>query len=78
MLLFSDTLRTGQIFMMWFDNSQRPVAEKITEAIRFYKTKYKEDVTYVAVHPSANPPAEVEGIKVITKQNVRPHNIHVG
>ena len=44
------------IGMMWFDNSDKPLATKIEAAANYYYMKYGRRPNVVFLHPSAMPP----------------------
>jgi hypothetical protein len=68
------------IGMLWYDNSNRPLAEKILAAARYYQKKYRRTPDTCIVHPSmaVDHLTKVAGITIKTSPNVKPNYIWIG
>lgn len=54
------------IGLLWFDNSKKPLAEKIIAATQHYLTKYGLIANEVHIHAANyDPGAMVDGIKIV-------------
>lgn len=66
---------------IWFDDSQRPLAEKIIEAADFFVGKYGIVPSYCKVsdkHPHDPSILEEVGVEVRHRPNVQLHDFHIG
>ncbi len=72
-------MRTG---MLWFDNSSRPLAERVKPAADYYQKKYGTRPNVCFVHPSMMPEgnrlAGVEGIEMRRSRQVLPNHLWMG
>lgn len=66
--------------MLWFDDSDRPLTEKITTAVSYYEQKYERAPNLCAVHPSMLPDGEtsVGPVDVRIATAVMPHHFWLG
>jgi len=64
--------------MLWFDNEKKPLAEKITEAAAYYRSKYGEIPNCCHVPLNGNTPAPVDGIVVIPSAYIQPNYLWIG
>jgi hypothetical protein len=68
-----------QIGMLWLDNSQAPLPEKVERACSYYKTKYGTAPDLVYVHPTTEgAPAQLDGVAVKVRKQIRPNYLWVG
>ena len=66
-----------KVGMLWFDNSETPITEKIKKAITYYINKYKVIPNTCYIHPTAYAVVVDEGISNITiKTRRQTHNNH--
>lgn len=65
------------MYMMWFDDGKKPVAQKIEEAVAAYVRHFRErpNVVLVCQEDAAT---VVVGIEVRASPTVRPNNFWVG
>ena len=72
-------MKTG---MLWFDNSDRPLAEMVTKAVAYYQKKYGARPNVCFVHPSMMPEGNrlngVEGIEMRRSRQVLPKHLWLG
>lgn len=72
------------IGMLWYDDTQRPLGEKITRAVEHYKTKYGAAPTVCFVNPAAlkNDPeaasATAAGVQVRSARHVLVNHFWIG
>lgn len=66
--------------MLWFDDSDRPLANKIERAVTYYQDKYRKAPNLCVVHPSMMPegPSEVELVELKEATAVLPHHYWIG
>lgn len=66
--------------MLWFDDSNRSLQEKVKTAVAYYLEKYEESPNLCAVHPSMLPDGDtsVESIEVRGATAVMPHHFWLG
>lgn len=66
--------------MLWFDDSDRPLNEKITSAVSYYQQKYERAPNLCAVHPSMLPDGEtsVGSVDIRIATAVMPHHFWLG
>jgi hypothetical protein len=68
-----------KIGMLWFDNSQAPLPEKVERACDYYKKKYGTVPDWCHVHPTTEgAPVKVNGIDVQTNHWIRPNHLWMG
>jgi hypothetical protein len=69
-----------EIGMLWFDDSQLPLGEKISRAISFYDEKYGRSPTHCLVHPETFNGGEekVDGVEVRQARTVMPNHFWIG
>ncbi len=70
------------IGMLWYDDTQRELNEKVARAVEHYKTKYGATPTVCFVHPDMLPPKSnleiVAGIQLRPARTVLRHHFWVG
>ena len=68
--------------MLWFDDSPKPLGEKIREAAAYYLKKYGVPASACYINPEALPATSilpiVWGIIVARKHNVLPNHLWIG
>ena len=67
--------------MLWFDNSQIPLCEKIKKAMAYYLGKYGRNPDLALVHPSlleGGKQTDVDGMPVKPYRPVLPGHIWIG
>jgi hypothetical protein len=66
--------------MLWFDNSDATLAQKIAKAVAYYKNKYGHAPTLCLVHPNmiADQKMDLEGITVRPYRPVLPGHLWIG
>lgn len=66
--------------MLWFDDSKRPLTEKVESAVAYYRDKYEEAPNLCAVHPSMLPDGDtkVGEIDIRGATAVMPHHFWLG
>ena len=67
--------------MLWFDNSQLPLAQKIQKAADYYRHKYDRIPDLCLVHPSlleSEKETDVNGLSVRPYRVVLPGHIWIG
>ncbi len=65
--------------LLWWDNSPKPLAEKINDAAARYEQKFgiKPDTCFVNPKDLPNVTA-VEGIQIKTKMTIQPNHVWLG
>lgn len=65
------------IGMLWYDNSNRPLADKVLAAADYYRKKYGRtpDCAYVNPRETLSP---IPGIELSVSRQVLPHHIWIG
>lgn len=66
-----------KIGMLWFDNSQDPLDEKIRRAAAHYRQKFGAEPNLCFVHP-VDGITQLEGIQVRNSNNVLRNHIWLG
>jgi hypothetical protein len=64
------------MFLMWFDDSKKPTAQKIAEACARYQERYGAAPNTVLCNPEQI--ATVAGVAVRPLVRIRPNNFHIG
>ncbi len=66
--------------MLWFDDSNRPLTEKVESAVAYYLNKYEQSPNLCAVHPSMLPDGDtkVGQIDIRSATAVMPHHFWLG
>jgi hypothetical protein len=66
--------------MLWFDDSNRPLTEKVESAVAYYQDKYEQAPNLCAVHPSMLPEGDtkVGPIEIRGATAVMPHHFWLG
>jgi hypothetical protein len=66
--------------MLWFDDSNRPLTEKVQTAVEYYQDKYEQSPNLCAVHPSMLPEGDtkVGPIELRGATAVMPHHFWLG
>ncbi len=69
-----------EIGMLWFDDSPRPLAEKLQRAVGYYTEKYGRQPTLCLIHPSTMDGAggEVAGVELKSARSVMPDHFWLG
>lgn len=70
-----NTLPTGHM-LMWYDDSKRPMATKLRDAIAAYTDRYGEPPGVALVHEGET--CEADGVAVETRGWVRANNVWLG
>lgn len=65
------------IGMLWFDNSNKSVADKICNARTYYLKKYGRTPNVVYIHPSAEIPT-IPGLTIGHSPSVKPNHFWLG
>lgn len=68
------------IGMLWFDDSQLSMAEKISRAVAFYDEKYGRTPTLCLVHPETLNGGEeiMAGVEIRQARSVMPDHFWIG
>lgn len=67
------------IGMLWFDDSSKPVNEKVRQAVQYYAAKYGRTPTHCLVNPETTSLVEeVDNIQVVAAATVMPDHFWVG
>jgi hypothetical protein len=68
------------IGMLWFDDSARPLGEKLQRAVEHYARKYGRQPTLCLVHPGGLDSGEgvLAGVHVRGARSVMPNHLWVG
>ena len=68
------------IGMLWFDDSQLSINEKISRAVTFYDEKYGRTPTLCLVHPDTLNGGEeiVAGVEIRQARSVMPDHFWIG
>jgi hypothetical protein len=68
------------IGMLWFDDSQLTISEKISRAVEFYDEKYGRTPTLCLVHPETVNGGEeiVAGVEIRQARSVMPDHFWIG
>lgn len=66
--------------MLWFDDSDRPLATKIERAVTYYRDKYEKAPNLCVVHPSMMPDtkSEIKLVELKEATAVMPHHYWIG
>ncbi len=64
--------------MLWFDNSKKPLSDKIKGAIDFYVEKYGHTPTKFVVSLKAEIDSDCNGLDIEKSRSVLPNHIWVG
>jgi hypothetical protein len=66
--------------MLWFDDSNRPLTEKVETAVAYYQDKYEHSPNLCAVHPSMLPEGDTKmgRIEIRGASAVMPHHFWLG
>lgn len=65
--------------MLWFDNSERTLKQKIADAVEYYKKKYGKSPNLVLIHPSVlEEDLNVDDATVRPYRPVLPGHIWIG
>lgn len=66
--------------LLWFDNSKKPMAEKIDAAMVRYQEKFGVFPNMCFIHPSdfANDLKPTKKITILVKQTIMPNHIWLG
>lgn len=64
------------LFLIWYDDSKRPTAEKIRQGCARYAERYGVQPNVVLI--STTETAEIDGIEVRPLARIRPNNYHIG
>lgn len=70
-----------EIGMLWFDDSNGSMQEKVSQAVTFYRGKFGETPTHCLVHPSTldgNPEGLISGVRVRKARTVMPNHYWIG
>jgi hypothetical protein len=70
-----------EIGMLWFDDGNGSMEDKVSQAVTFYQGKFGETPTHCLVHPSTldgNQEGLVSGVKVRKARNVMPNHYWIG
>ena len=67
--------------MLWYDDTDRTLEEKIDLAVKFFKKKHYRDCKVIALHPKTflnqEVPEEINGVKVAVDKTVLMNHIFV-
>lgn len=67
--------------MLWFDDTDRTLEEKIDMAVKFFKKKHGRDCKVIALHPKTflnqAVPEEINGIPIVVDKTVLVSHIFV-
>ncbi len=68
------------IGMLWFDDSARPLHEKVQRAADYYAQKYGRVPTLCLVHPNSlqGAPRLVAGVEIRGARTVMPNHLWIG
>ncbi|MEW6568127.1 MAG: hypothetical protein AB1449_08175 [Chloroflexota bacterium] len=68
------------IGMLWFDDSARPLPEKVKRAVDYYVQKYGRTPTLCLVNPSGleGAPRLVAGVELRAARTVMPNHLWIG
>ena len=67
------------IGMLWFDDSSKPINEKVRQAVQYYAAKYGRTPTHCLVNPETTSLVEeVDNIQVVAAATVMPDHFWVG
>lgn len=64
------------MFLMWFDDTKKPTARKIDEAVATYIERFNVKPNVALVN--ADDATPMEGITVRTAKNIQKHNFWIG
>ena len=67
--------------MLWFDNEQSSLAEKVNRAAEYYKNKYGKAPNKCYINPKAREKKHkgiINGIKIFTSPTILPNHIWIG
>jgi len=69
-----------QIGMLWFDDSPRPITEKVRRALSYYQQKYGREPTLCLVNPSTLPDGgtTLNGIEMRHSRSIMPNHFWLG
>lgn len=68
------------IGMLWFDDSARPLEDKVQRAVDYYAQKYGRTPTLCLVNPAALNGSEgvFAGVQIRAARSVMPHHLWIG
>ena len=67
------------IGMLWFDDSSKPLNEKVRRAVKYYAAKYGRTPTHCLVNPETTTSTEeVDSVQVVAASTVMPNHFWVG
>ena len=66
------------IGMLWQDDSDKPLKEKIERAAEYYEEKYGNQADLVFVHPDEMETVKLAGVKVRSSRNVLKGHLWLG
>jgi hypothetical protein len=67
------------IGMLWFDDSSKPLSEKVRQAVQYYAAKYGRTPTHCLVNPeTTSTTEEVDNVQVVAATTVMPNHFWVG
>ena len=67
------------IGMLWFDDSSKPLNEKVRQAVQYYAAKYGRTPTHCLVNPETSSSVEeVDEVQVVAAATVMPDHFWVG
>jgi len=67
------------IGMLWFDDSSKPLSEKVRQAVQYYAAKYGRTPTHCLVNPeTTSKTEEVDSVQVVAASTVMPNHFWVG
>lgn len=67
------------IGMLWFDDSSKPLNEKVRQAVQYYAAKYGRTPTHCLVNPETHSSVdEVDDVQVVAAATVMPNHFWVG
>lgn len=67
------------IGMLWFDDSSKPLNEKVRQAVQYYAAKYGRTPTHCLVNPETSSSVEeVDEVQVVAASTVMPDHFWVG
>jgi len=68
------------IGMLWFDDTNRPLKDKVARAVGYYADKYGRQPTTCLVHPQTlnGGQGTLAGVEVRGSVSVMPHHFWVG
>lgn len=68
------------IGMLWFDDSQSPLGDKVRQAVAYYTQKYGHGPTHCLVNPKTlnGGKGNISGVVVREANNVMPNHYWIG